>query len=411
MQKFFRALALCLFIFSCFVFILAAYAQYAIPPQITTAEEKDLSSSKLFHFTRSEDVKTAGARTDREADDVYNVNVSLFNIIPLRKTQVTTVKRRYVTLCGDVYGIKLYSSGVVVISVEDIETQNGKKNPGKSAGIKSGDIIKKIDGKKVNSNKEVSEICKNSKGKALEFTILRNDKTITLKLKTVKEKKSGLYKAGLWVRDSTAGIGTMTFYDRETGIFASLGHAVCDVDTEIKLPLSEGLAVRAKILGCKMGSDSEAGELTGAFMSENTGELYINSQCGVYGRLYNYDSNATLIPVAVSDEVKTGKAQIYCTVDGTGPNYYDVEITKIIDKDSQEKNMTVKITDEKLLAITGGIVQGMSGTPLIQNGMFVGAITHVFVSTPKEGYAIFAENMVAAADEAKVIMEEKQKAS
>lgn len=411
MQKFFRALALCFFVFSCFVFILAAYAEYAIPPQITTAEEKGLYSSKLFHFTRSENAEQTGARTDREADEVYEVNVSLFNIIPLRKTQVTTVRRRYVTLCGDVYGIKLYSSGVVVISVEEIETKNGTKSPGKTAGIKSGDIIKKIDGKKINSNKDVSEMCKKSKGKELTFTIMRNDKTITLKLKTVKDKKSGLFKAGLWVRDSTAGIGTMTFYDRETGIFASLGHAVCDVDTEIKLPLDEGVAVRAKILGCKVGTDSEAGELTGAFMSENIGDLHLNSQRGIYGKLYNYDSNATLIPVAVSDEVKTGKAQILCTVDGTGPHYYDVEITKIIDKDSDEKNMTVKITDKKLLAITGGIVQGMSGTPLIQNGMFVGAITHVFVNTPKEGYAIFAENMIAAADETKVIIEENKKAS
>ncbi|MBP3329900.1 MAG: SpoIVB peptidase [Clostridia bacterium] len=401
MQKFFRVLAACLAMFSLAVFILAGYAEIRIPDSITTVEEKDLMQSDIFHFTPYEKVEAAGTQTNKEVTDDYEVNVSLFNVIPLKKTKVTAGQRRYVTLCGTIYGIKLYSSGVVVISTEDIETDNGRKNPGEEAGIKSGDIIKKINNKKVNSNREVSEICKNSNGKELEFTIERKGKTISLTLRTVKEKVSGSFKAGLWVRDSTAGIGTMTFYDRETGIFASLGHAICDIDTGITLPLSEGTAVKARILGCVPGTDSEAGELTGAFMQDDIGRLYMNSECGVYGKLYSYDTNALLFPVAVSSEIRTGKAQILCTVDGSEPQYYDVEITKITDNKSHQKNMTVKITDERLLEITGGIVQGMSGTPLIQDGKFVGAITHVFVGTPKEGYAIFAENMLAAADEVK----------
>ena len=305
------------------------------------------------------------------------------------------------------YGIKLYSNGVLVISTQAIETEDGKKNPGQSAGFKAGDIIKEINGKKIGSNKDVSEICKESNGNVLEFKVERNGKAITLQLKTVKEKTSGLYKAGLWIRDSTAGIGTMTFYDRETGIFASLGHAICDVDTGIILPLSDGTAVGAKILGCTPGTESDAGELTGAFASENIGDLYLNSECGVYGKLYEYDNNAPVVPVATAGEVKTGKAQILCSVDSSGPKYYDVEITKILDEDSNQKNMTIKITDEKLLKVTGGIVQGMSGTPLIQNGMFVGAVTHVFVGAPQEGYAIFAENMLAAADSIKAVADKK----
>ena len=387
--------------FSTAVFLLAGYAHMAIPDEITTVKERELNSSGFFQFIPTESVETSGSTTAEDAVEIREVNVSLFKIIPLRKTRVASGNRRYVTLSGEVFGIKIYSSGVLVISAEDIETERGKENPGRKAGIKSGDIIKEIEGRKVNSNREVSEICKKSQGKEIKITVERNGKLLTLLLKTVKEKTSGDFKAGLWVRDSTAGIGTMTFYDRETGIFASLGHAICDVDTGITLPLSEGVAVGARILGCSKGTKTEAGELSGAFTGTGIGKLYMNTERGVYGKLDSYNVNGEILPVATSGEVKTGKAQILCTVDENGRQYYDVEITKIIDRESGQKNMTVKITDERLLEITGGIVQGMSGTPLIQNGMFVGAITHVFVGTPKEGYAIFAENMLAAADEAK----------
>ncbi len=410
MQKFIRVLSLCLVMFSAVVFSLAGYTQLAIPDEITTVRERELKNLKVFQLSVTENAKATGSDGLKNAEDNYELNVSLFKIIPLRKTRVTVENRRYVSLGGDVFGIKIFSSGVLVISTEDIETENGIQNPGKKAGIKSGDIIKKIGKSEVNSNKEVSEICKNSGGKTLDFTIERNGKTLTLQLKTVKEKQSGDFKAGLWVRDSTAGIGTMTFFDRETGIFASLGHAICDIDTGITLPIYEGVAVGAKILGISRGTDADAGELTGAFTAQEIGSLYMNSVCGVYGRLSAFDSNAPLLPVATSSEVKTGKAQILCTVDETGSQYYDVEITKIIDEDAEQKNMTVKITDERLLEITGGIVQGMSGTPLIQNGMLVGAITHVFIGSPKEGYAIFAENMLTAADEAEAIMN-REKAS
>ncbi|MBQ2828975.1 MAG: SpoIVB peptidase [Clostridia bacterium] len=404
MQKFIRLLSLCLLMFSTVVFSVAGYTHIAIPDEITTVRERELKNSKVFQFSVAENVKTTGTDTAKNAEDNYELNVSLFKIIPLRKTRVTVGNRRYVSLGGNVFGVKIFSSGVLVISVEDIETEKGTENPGRKAGIRSGDIIKKIGKKEVNSNREVSEICRKSNGRAMDFTIERNGKTLTLRLQTVKEKQSGDFKAGLWVRDSTAGIGTMTFFDRETGIFASLGHAICDIDTGITLPIHEGVAVGAKILGISRGTDTDAGELTGAFTAGEIGKLYMNSVCGVYGRLDSFDCDAPLIPVATTGEVKTGKAQILCTVDETGTQYYDVEITKIIDEKSEQKNMTVKITDERLLEITGGIVQGMSGTPLIQNGMLAGAITHVFIGTPKEGYAIFAENMLSAADKAERLM-------
>ena len=381
--------------FSAVVFSLVGYAELRIPDVITTYEERELSSSGVFRFKASEETENC------------ELDVSLFEIIPLRKTKVHVGNRRYVCLGGEVFGLKIYSSGVLVVSTEDIITENGAENPGKKAGIKSGDIIKEINGTEINSNREISQICKNSNGKELIFTIERNSEKLTLKLNTVKEESSGNYKAGLWVRDSTAGIGTMTFFDRETGVFASLGHAVCDGDTGIVLPLSEGMAVGAKILGCTKGTKTEAGELSGAFTANTIGKLYSNNICGVYGMLNKTDVSDELIPVATAMEVRTGKAQILCSVDENGKKYYDVEITKILDSRSDEKNMTVKITDEELLKITGGIVQGMSGTPLIQNGMLAGAITHVFVGNPTEGYAIFAENMLNVADDIGATYERK----
>ena len=381
--------------FSAVVFSIAGYAEWRIPDVITTYEERELSSSGVFRFKASEETENC------------ELDVSLFEIIPLRKTKVHVGNRRYVCLGGEVFGLKIYSSGVLVISTEDIITENGAQNPGKKAGIKSGDIIKEINGIKVDSNREISQICKSSNGKELTFTIERNSKELTLKLNTVREESSGNYKAGLWVRDSTAGIGTMTFFDRETGVFASLGHAVCDGDTGIVLPLSEGMAVGARILDCTKGTKTEAGELSGAFTANTIGKLYSNNISGVYGTLFNPDTDEELVPVATAMEVRTGKAQILCSVDENGKKYYDVEITKILDTDSGEKNMTVKITDEELLKITGGIVQGMSGTPLIQNGMLAGAITHVFVGNPTEGYAIFAENMLDVADDIGATYERK----
>lgn len=399
MQKFFKVLSKCLAAFSAAVFILAGFAEYAVPDEITTVERQNFSHKGVIYLKRSGDATLTSGKT--EDTENYDLNVSLFNVIPLRKTKVYTQKRRYVTLCGEVFGIKLYSKGVLVISTEDIETENGLRNPGKEAGIKPGDIIKKIGNKSVNSNKEVSEICRNSENKELVFTIIRDSKERTLILKTVKEKSTSLYRAGLWVRDSTAGIGTMTFYERDTGIFASLGHAICDVDTGKAVPLNEGEAIGARIIGCTEGTQNETGEITGVFTGEKIGNLYKNSLSGVYGVLDDYDKNSDLIPVATSSEVKEGKAQILCSVDDTGRKYYDVEITKILDRNSEQKNMTVKITDKRLLEITGGIIQGMSGTPLIQDGMLVGAITHVFVGNATEGYAILAENMLSAADEVK----------
>ncbi len=397
-RKAVRHLSTVFLIFIICIFSLVIYAQCTIPDEINIVQGKEFKDDGIFSFALDRKTETANATENRVKNkEEYELKVSLFNSILLKKSGVTVNRRSYVTISGRVFGIRLYSDGVVVVSLQEIETEKGKISPGKIAGIKSGDVITLIDDKKVSSNSDISEICEKSNGKKMKIVYRRNGRKFTAYLQTVKDK-SGSYKAGLWVRDSTAGIGTMTFYDRETGVFASLGHAVCDVDTEIVLPISGGEAVSAKILGCNKSSDGQAGELCGVFGDEIIGKLYVNGKTGLYGFSDDMNNDGAVMPVAIPDEIKTGKAKIYCSIDGEKPKYYDVEITRVNLRESGEKNMTVKITDSELLKLTGGIVQGMSGTPLIQNGMLVGAITHVFVNNPQEGYAIFAETMMATAN-------------
>ena len=201
----------------------------------------------------------------------------------------------------------------------------------------------------------------------------------------------------------------LTFYDPESRIFAGLGHAICDVDTGEEMPLLAGDIVDAHINGCYKGTKGAAGELCGVFGSQVMGTLMVNGNTGVYGFM-NASSALTgkAVPVALRYEVKTGPAQIIATVDGKTPQYYDVEITKIYSgPDTQVKNMIVEVTDEALIQKTGGIVQGMSGSPIIQNGMLVGAVTHVFVNNPLQGYGIFAENMLHTAENVAAVQEKK----
>jgi len=214
----------------------------------------------------------------------------------------------------------------------------------------------------------------------------------------VKGAAGDKYIAGLWIRDSSAGIGTVTFYDKKSGTMAGLGHAICDVDSGETIPISGGELVSAKVMGCYKGADGAPGELCGVFETLALAALEVNGDTGVYGALNGGLPEGEPLPVAMKSEVKTGPAQIAVTVSGKEKKYYDVEITRVSSNlNSVQKNMTLRVTDPALIEATGGIVQGMSGSPLVQNGLIVGAVTHVFVNSPLEGYAIFAETMLETA--------------
>ena len=389
MKRIFKALSAVLLIVCIGVFSAVFYGRETLPDEISITESESLYLGSLFSTDANLAIE-AGAGVSGE----YRAQITALKVIPIKEITVNVTKRRYVGLGGDVFGIKLYTKGVIVVSIDSVTTASGSKDPGISAGLKCGDIITHIDGNAALSSQQMTEAIEQSKGKNLRLSVERNGEKLDLTLKPEKSVNGG-YKAGIWVRDSSAGIGTITFYDDNAGIFAGLGHGVCDVDTGKIMPLSNGEAVRARVNGFYKSSAGNPGELCGVFSDIALGGLRVNCETGVYGELLQ-PSGAKTLPVALESEVKLGAAQMITTIDESGPQYYDVEITKIYpSSDLSSRNMIIKVTDPELLEKTGGIVQGMSGSPLVQNSMLVGAVTHVFVNDPTQGYGIFASRMLA----------------
>lgn len=303
---------------------------------------------------------------------------------------------------GRAAGIKMFSHGVMLTKLSAVETEKGIVWPAKQAGLLEGDVLLSIGGEGISSNEQLQQLIAKSGGNAVKVKAERSGKAITASVTPVQSKKDGTYKIGVLVRDSMAGIGTITFVDPETGVFASLGHGVCDVDTGLLLPLESGSVMEASVAGVKKGESGAPGELHGEFnLKKDMGQLSKNTDAGVYGVLSEdgYYRNLQAIPVADRSEIRTGAAQILSNVEGEEARLYDIEITKLYpDGDDMGRSMSIKVTDPVLLAKTGGIVQGMSGSPVIQNGRLIGAVTHVLVNDPQKGYAIFIEKMLAEAD-------------
>ena len=239
----------------------------------------------------------------------------------------------------------------------------------------------------------MTELVKNGGGELMEIEYIRNGENHITRLLPAYGTDN-TYKCGLWIRDSAAGIGTVSFYDVNTGAFASLGHAVCDIDTGEILPLLNGDVVSAQIVSCNKGVCGKAGELCGMFNNESTGVILHNGATGVYGVFDEWDKDAEVYPVATCSEIEAGEAQILSTVDSGGSEFYDIKILKLDENNNENKHMVIEVTDEALIEKTGGIVQGMSGSPIIQDGKLVGVVTHVLVNNPKKGYAILATEMI-----------------
>lgn len=394
LKKCIRIVSVICFFVSGVIMMLLVVGYVRIPDEMTITEYDEINVGKTYVCQA---LVNYGAEDVSPVETEYSTSVKLFNIFPIKSAKVKVSRRKYVVPGGNAFGIRLYTKGVMIIRIDGVTTPSGNVSPGKAAGLKEGDMIISVDGVDVYRNRELSAILASSGGKTLKLEIERDSKKKEINFTPVLCSEDSTYKGGLWIRDSTAGIGTVTWYDRTNGIFAGLGHAVCDADTGEIMPLSGGDAVEAEIKGCYKGTNGSAGELCGVFSSGSIGSLYINGETGVYGIMDSFDADDKVVPVALRQEVKTGAAQIICTVDDTGAEYYNIEIKKIFDGTDNQRNMVIKVTDPVLLEKTGGIVQGMSGSPILQNGMLVGAVTHVFVDDPTEGYAIFAQNMTETA--------------
>ena len=323
--------------------------------------------------------------------------LKLFGVIPIKNVEVNTVEAQLLIPSGEPFGIKLTMDGVMVVGIGEVDSKESlHSSPAKDGGIQKGDIILSLNGTDIESNKELQSIISQSDGSTLEVVLKRDNKEIETSVTPVYSESTQTYEAGMWVRDSSAGIGTITYYKADGTSFAGLGHPVCDVDTGEIVPISSGEVASVNINGVKSGVSGSPGELIGSFISTDAiGEISLNNAYGIFGTMNNKTSLNDAIPMAFKQDISLGKATILTTIDGTSPKEYSIEIEKI-DYNSNEssKNMVIHITDEELLSKTGGIVQGMSGSPIIQNGKLIGAVTHVFVNDPTKGYGIFCENMI-----------------
>ena len=327
---------------------------------------------------------------------IFLIAVILCLPVLAKETQNNDINETKLYVGGMPFGARISSKGLTVVKFS--ETQGDKASSAYLAGIRQGDTIIKINGINVNTIEDFVGMINQSKGNELKITVLRNGQELLFSVYPKFSTDDGKYKTGIWVKDSTSGIGTVTFIDPETNAFGGLGHAICDTSTGKIVPFKRGVVLDVSINGVIKGQSGAAGELKGAFEAKKIGNLVKNCECGVFGILAenSVTSPEGLVDICNKEAVKEGEAYIWCTLDQNGPQKYKVEITNIDRSGSNTKNFRIKVTDSKLLEKSGGIVQGMSGSPIIQNGKLVGAVTHVLINDPTQGYGIFIENMLNA---------------
>ncbi len=391
MRRFFHAAAV--FTGACALSVLGLIGFYghSLPSSFTIPDSRGLAVDSLFTVTSRTTDRSEEQDNVEQTSTGISRTLMLFDAFPIKNISTSIIGRPELVPCGEPFGIKLMTDGVMVIGLEDI----GSSCPASECGIMVGDVITGIDGQTVTTNKRVSEIIGGSGGRPCSVSFSRggSERTATL----IPVYSAGSYKAGMWVRDSSAGIGTVTFCDPDDLSFAGLGHPICDADTKLPLPISHGTVGDVAITGCTRSEHGEPGQLLGEFTSsEPAGSITANISEGVFGTLDTMPSREKALPLGFKQEVRRGSAEILSTLSGSTPERFTIEIENIDLSDSAAHDMIVHVTDERLLSEAGGIVQGMSGSPIIQDGRLVGAVTHVFVDDPTRGYAIFAEDMYLA---------------
>lgn len=366
-----------------FTAIIVGAADYGIPESKSVVDSVEVSGNSL-------DVTEKIVKTDGTA--------KVFGI-PLKSIEVNVIPKLKLIPGGDVFGVKFFTKGVMIVGMSDIESTEGILNPAFKSGLRVGDILLSVNGTEVNTVEDVARIVENSNGEALSVEFEREAQKSSTSLIPLKALTDGKYKTGLWIRDSTAGIGTVTYYNPENGSFGGLGHGICDIDTGMLMPMLKGNIVDINVNDVIRGIDGCPGEIKGEFGVIKRGELIKNTEMGVFGTYYEKPDCAVekAMEIASSSEIKEGSAHLYSSLGDDKINKYEIELTKIFHNDSKTKNFIFCVKDKELLKRTGGIIQGMSGSPIIQNGKIIGAVTHVLVNDPTRGYGIFIENMLDAA--------------
>lgn len=362
-----------------------------IPTELVVFEGEKISVKTLLGLNikneNQQTIETSSSNGEKLSQDVgkSTLEVSLFDNILLKNVEVSVLPKTKVIPVGNIAGVKLYTSGVLVVGMSEIEGNDNKKyKPYENTGIKEGDTIIKVNDKNINSTSDLIQTVNLSQGHDISIKYVHQQETKECSITPVKTNNSQ-YKIGLWVRDSAAGVGTVTFYDPTSKTFGALGHGITDIDTNELINIASGEFITTRILNITKGESGNPGKIQGTIENQNNiGTIGKNTRFGIYGKVDNLASlnidTSKEAEVALREEIQIGKAKILCSLDNQKPQEYEIEIEKIYkDNNYDNKSMKIKVTDEKLLEKTGGIIQGMSGSPVLQNGKFIGAITHVLV--------------------------------
>ena len=360
-----------------------------LPKKIYIRNEKTVQS-----------IAPIGNTIDKVKDNENKYEIKFLGVIPLKSLEVQKIKNLEVYPGGNPVGVRVNSEGVLIVGYSDVEVNNRKEeSPGKSGGLEIGDVILKVNDEDMENSIDLLKTIKQCEKEEIKVDILRDGKNFT-KIIHLKKENEKDYKIGLWIRDSTAGVGTMTFYDTNTNKFGALGHPITDCDTNEPFIIKKGNLLESSIISIRRGEKGSPGELRGIFLNEQTpaGDIQKNTESGIFGEIKNVEAvNKDKKPLKVGfrNEISIGKAKIISTIDENGPQEFDIEIEKLLNQSTPgSKSMVIKITDPKLLEKTGGIVQGMSGSPIIQNNKIIGAVTHVLINKPDTGYGIYIEWML-----------------
>lgn len=375
----------------------------SIPDSIILLQGENLNIKTIlglsFSDSSGETIEAVASDTQKISNKVGKLDLSLnLGNFSLKDITVNVIPNTVVIPGGEAIGLRLYTSGVLVVGMSEIVgTDNKTYSPYKESGIKEGDMIVKVDDEAVTCTSDLISKVNECNGKEVEITYVRDGNNYTTEMLPTKTEENE-YKLGLWVRDAATGVGTITYYDPQSKMFGALGHGILDVDTNKLIDIAKGEVITSKIVSIIKGEKGSPGEVQGSIDNGKViGEVYKNTNFGIYGKLTNTDilENGKELEIMPRDEVKTGKASIICTLDDNKREEYEIEIERVYTATNRSnKNMIIKVTDERLLEKTGGIIQGMSGSPIIQDGKFVGAVTHVMVNNPEKGYGIFADTML-----------------
>lgn len=391
MSKFFRKITALFSVFTAGIMGVVGFYSLTLPDSFDVSKGGRLMINSLFSISAAP-CDTAAVSAQTKA--VSNNTLMLFGVVPIKDVAAKEVERPLLYPCGQAFGIKLITDGVMVVDTASVDGVS----PAAKCGIKEGDIIISINDEKIRSNDDIAKIISDSCGETCSVELRRDGRSKKVDLTPVFGE--GGYKAGLWVRDSSAGIGTLTFFDPETNCFGGLGHPICDADTKEILPLSKGIAGDVKITGYNRSEKGNPGQLLGEFTdSAAIGDITSNCSDGIFGKLNENPSKTEPVELSFKQELHTGEAYILSSIDGGEPKKYTVNIEQINLDDNAEHDMIIKVTDKELIQKTGGIVQGMSGSPIIQDGRLAGAVTHVFIDDPTMGYGIFAQEMYKKAQQ------------